>query len=396
LPLNQITTDHDHIEDFLSLLDSEVEASRQVEINTGLKGREQRKDPLIFNLFKLVSNDRLPVPVREQFEIINNVIYRRNVDVSNRAVRYLVVPNHLKQTVLNAYHNSDLMVHVGRDKMWELIKARFFWYGMYADVRRWVDSCESCQRKKPSRQSTNGLLEPIETHYPFETNAADIVGPFVKTKSGNKYILVIIDLYTNWVEAAPLKTLESVEVAELIFKLIITRHGCPSRILTDQGTQFTSKLLLNLTKRLGIHKIQASSAHPQTNGKAERFIRFLTNSLSFLIKKGQNDWDEMLDCVLFAHRTTINANILETPFFLMHGRDAVLPSDLLLGRSLDLNEPDTSVEKSDYKINLLATLKHSYESLSLKRRIEMDAYKKFYDKRQKVINFLVGDQVMVF
>ena len=54
----------------------------------------------------------------------------------------------------------------------------------------------------------------------------------------------------------------------------------------------------------------------------------------------------------------------------MHGRDAVLPSDLLLGRSLDLNEPDTSVEKSDYKINLLSTLKHAYESLSLKRRIE--------------------------
>ncbi len=63
-------------------------------------------------------------------------------------------------------------------------------------------------------------------------------------------MLVCVDYFTDWVEATPLKTLEAEETANLFYKLIITRQGCPSKILTDQGTQFTSNVLKHLCSKL--------------------------------------------------------------------------------------------------------------------------------------------------
>jgi hypothetical protein len=69
----------------------------------------------------------------------------------------------------------------------------------------------------------------------------DIVGPLNCTERGYKYILVFIDLFISWVEAAPMRSLTAKEVLDLLFKMTVSRHGCPHKILTDQGTQFKSE-----------------------------------------------------------------------------------------------------------------------------------------------------------
>jgi transposase InsO family protein len=158
--------------------------------------------------------------------------------------------------------------------MCQSIRARYFWPGMYEDIRRWCASYLVCAKRKPPQPTRNGQLIPIKTSYLFEIVAIDITGTLRKTPRGNKYILICIDLFTNWVEAIPLKTETAEEVANGVFDLIISRHGCPSKILTDKGTNFTSELFKFFCKRLGITKLQTSVLHPQTNGKAERFNRF--------------------------------------------------------------------------------------------------------------------------
>jgi transposase InsO family protein len=125
---------------------------------------------------------------------------------------------------------------------------------MYSDIRRWVNACVDCAKRKPPQPKRHGFLEPIVPIGPFETVSIDIVGPFKKLPNGNRYVLVCVDLFTNWIEVAPLKTLEASETAEAIFKIIILRHGCPHRILTDQGTQFSSGLLKHLYSKHGIEK----------------------------------------------------------------------------------------------------------------------------------------------
>jgi transposase InsO family protein len=144
---------------------------------------------------------------------------------------------------------------------------------MYRDIRKWVNSCELCAKRKPYQPTNHGLLQPIKATYPFEVVGIDIVGPFSRSKKEYKYILVCVDLFTNWIELALMKAICAEEFSELVFKNIITRHGCLTHILTDQGTQFTSDMFQDLCKRFKIQKIEASAYHPQTNDYAKDLSR---------------------------------------------------------------------------------------------------------------------------
>jgi transposase InsO family protein len=100
----------------------------------------------------------------------------------------------------------------------------------------------------------------------------DILGPFTKSSEGNLYVLVCVDLFTSWVEALPLKEITADEVCAAFFKIIISRHGCPMKLISDRGKQFESKIFNKFCKQFNIEHVMASAYHHQTNGKAERFM----------------------------------------------------------------------------------------------------------------------------
>jgi transposase InsO family protein len=325
-------------------------------------------------------------------DVLYRIVKQKNRSLNSYAV---VVPQQLRETILNAHHNDRLAAHIGRDKMFDQMRSRYFWAGMYEDLSRWVNACLLCAKRKPPQPKNQGLLHPVQASSPFEIVAIDILGPLNKTKRNYKYILVCIDLFTNWVEAGPLRTLEASETAEMVYRLIITRFGCPMKILTDQGTQFTSNLFKYFCEKLKITKLQASSRHPQTNGKVERFNRFIGNALAIGCNKQKNNWDDILDACLFAYRTTFNRTVDETPFYLLYGRDVVLPSDLEFGFSSNF-DPSSSSDPLEYKIRLVSRLRKVYAEIQQKRDKEIESYKFRYDNRQRNIQFKVGDLVMVF
>lgn len=78
----------------------------------------------------------------------------------------------------------------------------------------------------------------------------DILGPLPLTKLGNKYLLVIVDCFTKWVEAFPVKNIRKT-VVEVFINQFVSRHGVPVEIHTDQGKNFESQLFLELMRLLG-------------------------------------------------------------------------------------------------------------------------------------------------
>jgi hypothetical protein len=82
---------------------------------------------------------------------------------------------------------------------------------------------------------------------------------------GHAYMLVAVDKFTKWVEAAPVTTQDSIDAINFI-KSIVFRFGVPHNIITDNGTNFTSKEFKNYYESLGIKLKFASVAHPKTNG----------------------------------------------------------------------------------------------------------------------------------
>lgn len=106
---------------------------------------------------------------------------------------------------------------------------------------------------------------------PFHRVAADIVGPLDPRKTkGNKYILTIIDFATRYPEAVALSDIETERVAEALVD-VFSRVGVPRKILTDQGSQFTSDVMKEVSRLLSLTRITTTPYHPMCNGLVENF-----------------------------------------------------------------------------------------------------------------------------
>jgi hypothetical protein len=377
-------------ERFESLLPARVQIFGELKLNNTEIEKAQFEDP---ELNPIIDLCRKNAGKFGAFELVEDLLFK-----NDNGKKLLMVPFSLVEQVLGIYHNETMSAHLSRDRMLSLLKVRFFWPRMNADITDWVAACLTCTKVKPPRALRNGLLVPVVSAHPFEKVGLDIAGPIHVSKGGNRYILVCIDYFTSWVEAAPMKSITADEVIRTFFSMVISRHGCPKVVITDQGTQFTSKAFSTLCDQFQIKSELASAYHQQSNGKVERFIGFLKKTLATITKADQSNWDQLLDHCLLAYRASLNRMLNDTPFFLIYGRDAVLPQDMFIkhhnGRSVPLSGDDP--ELSIYKVKLTETLRLAYEVLNAKKTEEQARYKDYYDLTHKEINFVNGQEVMLF
>jgi transposase InsO family protein len=148
---------------------------------------------------------------------------------------------------------------------------------------------------------------------------------------GHVYMLVAVDKFTKWVEAAPMTTQDSTVVINFI-KSIVFHFGVPYSIIIDNGTNFTSKEFKSYCESLGIKLKFAFVTHPKTNGQVKKSNGLICNRIKKRLlaplEKAKHAWVDELPSVLWSLRTTPNAATQETPFFLVHGAEAVLPVEI--------------------------------------------------------------------
>ncbi|KAL5517002.1 hypothetical protein EMCRGX_G002466, partial [Ephydatia muelleri] len=130
-----------------------------------------------------------------------------------------------------------------------------------------------------------------------------LIGPLPKTERGNCYIITLIDYFSKWPEAEPIADKTARTVAGFLYK-IICRHGCTRVTISDQGREFVNRVNAVLFQMTGTEHRISTAYHPQTNGLVERYNQTLQRSLIKLCNDKQNDWDDLLDPVLFAYRTS--------------------------------------------------------------------------------------------
>jgi transposase InsO family protein len=145
---------------------------------------------------------------------------------------------------------------------------------------------------------------------------------------GHVYMLVVVDKFTKWVEAAPVITQDSTAAINFI-KSIVFRFGVPHIIITDNGTNFISKEFKSYCESMGIKLKFVSVEHPKTNGQVEKANGLICNGIKKRLlaplEKAKHAWVDELPSVLWSLRTTPNAATQEPPFFLVHGAEAMLP-----------------------------------------------------------------------
>jgi transposase InsO family protein len=105
----------------------------------------------------------------------------------------------------------------------------------------------------------------IPPSWPFVVWGLDILWPFPRAVGGYRYLYVTINKFTKWPEATPVIKINKQSGVKLI-KSIVCRLEVPNRIITDNGSQFTSSAFQEYCEDLGIKNCYASVAHPESNG----------------------------------------------------------------------------------------------------------------------------------
>lgn len=294
--------------------------------------------------------------------------------------------------LLKEYHDNPLGGHQGQHRTLAALRLKYYWPKMKEDLINYIKTCVSCNQRKTTHVENKPVPLQISNtpHRPFEHVALDIVGPLPLTIKGNKYLLTFQDVFTKYPEAFPIPEQSVNTVARTFVSKIICRHGCPDSLTTDLGTNFTSNLFTEVCKLLNINKIHTTAYHPEANGVVERSHQTMMNYLSHYINKDQTDWDEWIDYALMAYRTTPHSVTGYSPYYLTHGREARLPTEIITG------EISTDLSEEDYIQGIVTNLHKAYQEARSNILRNKETSKRYYDLGSQNKVFAPGDLVLMY
>ena len=262
----------------------------------------------------------------------DDILYRKWFNTNTEdTVLQLMVPQIWQKEILELLHDRPMSGHLGINKTIARVQQRFYWLDYKLDITKLINGCQLCGARKQPPRKAKGKMMQYHVGAPMERVALDIVGPFPISNHGNKYILVVTDYFTRWVEGYPMANAETTTIVDLFITNFICRFGVPRQIHTDQGRQFESGLFKELCRKLSIDKTRTTAFRPQSDGLVERFNRTLEDILSKYINKNQKDWDEQLPFALMAYRSSVQETTKFSPSLLMLGREVELPIDIIYG-----------------------------------------------------------------
>ncbi len=278
----------------------------------------------------------------KSLELCDGVLYRRwETPSGDSTTKQLIVPKDLRPALLHQLHGVPTAGHFGVAKTLGRLRERFYWVWCHRDVQDWCRNCDLCAQKRGPQRKTKARLGQYNVGSPMERLAVDVMGPLPLTEAGNKYILVIADYFSKWVEAYPLPNQEAKTVAEVLVKECVCRFGAPLYLHSDQGRNFEASVFAEVCLLLGIKKTRTTPYHPQSDGMVERFNRTLAAQLSKFVDYHQKDWDTHIPFLLMAYRSAVHDTTGCTPAKVMFGRDLRLPVDLQFGRPTEEPRPVT-------------------------------------------------------
>ena len=321
-----------------------------------------------------------------KLSVKNGVLLRRTV----KHVQ-VVLPSDFHHVVFKELHEK--MGHLGVEKVVDLAQQRFYWPKMAADIQHYVrNKCRCIAAKKPNVKERAPLI-PIEAQYPFQMISIDFT-ELEKCKGNYRYGLVVIDHFTRFSQFYATRNKSARAAADKLFNEFILQFGLPERIHHDQGGEFNNKLFTELHRFTGIKSSNTTPYHPMGDGQVERQNRTLGNMLRALSKNEKKDWRKHLAKLAFACNSTVNKSTGFSPHFLMFGREAKLPIDLVF-QEVGIQTAVEGQSHEKFAQEWEDSMKKAYEIARENIRKSAGYNKTHYDKKARTVEIKVGDLVLV-
>ena len=293
----------------------------------------------------------------ERLYLVRGVLHRQFHELEGQGWRpQLVVPADRRGSLLQRFHGGMIGAHLGTTRTMALAEQGFYWPGMRADVSRICNECDCAMLKR-----RRGRREPLHQYVvgvPMERLAMDVAGPYPVTSAGNQYCLMVGCYFSKWLECFPIPDQKATTVARKLVFEIVARYGAFRELHSDQGTNFGSKVVLEVCRLFGIHKTRTTPYHPRSDGFIERSFRTLGRCLKAACRETKQEWDELVPLILMSYRATPQASTGVTPNMMMLGRQTRLPVQAMYGAPLGPEEEASTV--SEYVAALQGGLRAAY------------------------------------
>jgi hypothetical protein len=302
----------------------------------------------------------------------------------------ICVPRSMRRAVLYSCHGLAIAGHSGLLKTSTKLRANFWWKGWMKDVKKWCKACH-CQRRKQSRPNRHGLMGTLATTKPGEIISYDIVGPLPMADSGAQYLLTAIDHFTRYPFAIPITCKETRVVSKALHKYVFCHYGPPKILLSDCAKEFKNDVMHDIWKLWGSKCVHTSGYQPQANGLIERWHRWINANVTVFVNTQKTDWDDYIDSLLFAYRTSVHASTGFSPYELTYGRTATMPADLLY------NIDKLKIEQQRQKgISISDSMRSAYRFAREHQTRASFLNKERIDKHRVDVVFKTGDFVLKY
>ncbi|KZS06492.1 Uncharacterized protein APZ42_030038 [Daphnia magna] len=232
----------------------------------------------------------------ENFMLKEGLLYLRTIRFGQEFDR-LCVPSERRKEALSWVHDEPTAGHLGQTKTLKRARKRFYWPKMDRAVTRYVQSCKSCQTRKPDQGKKKGLMEITQVGDPSSVSALMSLARSRDHEKGTQTSL---------------------------WRWTVYEMGRSQRLAGCYGP----------TNRKILRRGRSVPYHQQANGLVERQHKMLATMLAMYVDKSHEDWDEVLGFVIFAYNTARKESTNHTPFMVVYGREAVIPADLLAATGL--------------------------------------------------------------
>ena len=325
----------------------------------------------------------------DRLSVHEDIIYRDYYDeTGNVQFRQVLLPKHLVTELLQSLHGTANK-HPGISKMLHEIRQKYYYPGVVKIVKKWVQGCEICIRDKriANASITPELLNLPEWHLgPEDALQIDLL-PNLPPSGGYENIITALDVFSRYLFAYPVTDASAISTAKVLID-IMTRHTyLPTTLITDKGTAFTSRVVTEVAKILGITLQCATTKHPQTIGKLERTHASIKGNLKRASGEYRRQWHNYLPLAVLNYNTTYHSSLGCEPSRIFHGR---VPYNILDHR-LGLNPNPKIIPTTDFAEELQRRTQILIDKTKKNIMQSYLKYKDYYDRKAKAAPLEQGD-----
>jgi hypothetical protein len=285
--------------------------------------------------------------------------------------------------------------HAWRATAYNILRAGYYWPKLFSNVNAKVRAYYSCQIFVGKQKLPALPLVLVKAKAPFQQWGLDFIGEINPHSSAqHKWILTATDYFTKWVEDIPTKRATDSVVIDFLEDNILSRFGCPRKIVTDNAQAFKSMAMISFCQKYNIVLDHSTAYYPQGNELAESSNKSLVTVIKKVLDENKRSWHVHLKYALWENHIITKRSIDISPFQMVYGTEAVLPIKLALPVMKlwqDQNEEPNHVTR---RINQLIEVQQHRVEVDEKMQKYQDDMKALFDLKAKDREFLPGDLVL--